>query len=141
MDKAELKKILRPLIKECIREVIFEDGTLSTIISEVLSGTTGQKIVSENLSLPKFETKPETNSRTERRQNHLQERKKKMLDTIGREAYNGVNLFEGTSPMKSQTSVTSHSGASALEGVAPGDSGVDITSFTSSNIWKKLAGN
>ena len=35
MDKAELKKILRPLIKECVKEVIFEDGTLSTIISEV----------------------------------------------------------------------------------------------------------
>ena len=31
MNKNELKKILKPLIKQCIKEVIFEDGTLSTI--------------------------------------------------------------------------------------------------------------
>ena len=38
MNKTELKKILKPLIKQCIKEVIFEDGTLSTIISEVAVG-------------------------------------------------------------------------------------------------------
>ena len=39
MKKDELKNILRPLIKECIKEIIFEEGTLSAIISEVVRGT------------------------------------------------------------------------------------------------------
>jgi hypothetical protein len=37
MNKNELKKVLKPLIKECIKEVIFEDGTLSSIIAEDIS--------------------------------------------------------------------------------------------------------
>ncbi len=41
MKKNELKKILKPLIKECVKEVIFEEGALSTIISEVMKGTSG----------------------------------------------------------------------------------------------------
>ena len=45
MKKDQLKKILRPMIKECIREVIFEEGTLSTIISEVVRGTSSQQVV------------------------------------------------------------------------------------------------
>tara|TARA_R110002110_G_scaffold369544_1_gene579586 strand:+ start:523 stop:948 length:426 start_codon:yes stop_codon:yes gene_type:complete len=141
MNKTELKKILKPLIKECIKEVIREDGTLSAIVSEVMKETAGQSVVYETKKVPRLETDNEFASRRQRKQKHLQERKKKMLDVIGREAYNGVNLFEGTSPMKPSTSATSHPGGSALEGVAPGDSGVDISSFTSSNIWKKLAGN
>ena len=39
MNKNELKKVLKPLIKECIKEVMFEDGTLSSIIAEVMRGT------------------------------------------------------------------------------------------------------
>ena len=45
MNREELKKTLRPLIKECIKEVIFEEGVLSGIISEVVKGTGGQRIV------------------------------------------------------------------------------------------------
>ena len=44
MNKQEIRKILKPLIKQCIKEVIFEEGTLSTIISEVLKGTSGELI-------------------------------------------------------------------------------------------------
>ncbi len=33
MNKQELKKILKPLIKEGIKEVIFDDGTLSTDVN------------------------------------------------------------------------------------------------------------
>ena len=49
MKKDELKKVLKPLIKECIKEVIFEEGTLSTIIREVVDGT-GQMSLKENKS-------------------------------------------------------------------------------------------
>jgi hypothetical protein len=141
MNKEELKKILKPLIKECIKEVIFEDGTLSTIISEVMKGTSGQKIVTEAKHTPRLENKQETNARIQRKQNQLKEQKRKMLDAIGKNAYNGVNLFEGTTPMTPPRNQSSPQGAKALDGVAPNDPGVDISSFASSGVWKKLAGN
>ena len=45
MKKSELRQVLKPLIKECIKEVIFEEGILSNIVSEVAQGLGGQTIV------------------------------------------------------------------------------------------------
>ena len=59
--------LLKPLIKECIKEVIFEIGTLSTIISEVLKGTQGLNVIRE-----RKETKRQNSHENE-------ERKKKRL--------------------------------------------------------------
>ena len=132
MNKIELKKILRPLIKECIKEVIFEEGALSTIISEVLKGTSNQQIISETKNKPKLETNEEANVRRQKKQQKLHEQKRKMLDAIGKDAYNGVDLFEGTTPMAPQRSQSSPAGSQALGGVSPSDPGVDISSFASS---------
>ena len=141
MKKEELKKILKPLIKECIKEVIFEEGALSTIISEVMKSTSSQQVVSETKTKPKLETNEEASVRRQRKQNQLHEQKRKMLDAIGKDAYNGVDLFEGTTPMAPQRSQTSPAGSQALDGVSPRDPGVDLSSFASSGVWKKLAGN
>ena len=140
MKKDQLKKILRPMIKECIREVIFEEGTLSTIISEVVRGTSSQQVVvSETKTNP---VKQQNNTeRAERKRKQLLEQKRKMLDAIGSTAYNGVDLFEGTTPIASTPSGGTPQGSGALDGVAPNDPGVDISSFASNGIWKKLAGN
>tara|TARA_R110002110_G_scaffold50394_2_gene149232 strand:+ start:112 stop:528 length:417 start_codon:yes stop_codon:yes gene_type:complete len=138
MNKVELKKILKPLIKECIKEVIFEDGTLSTIISEVIKGTSTQQVVYETKTPQRLETNQESQ---QRRSQLLKEQKKKMLDSIGRDAYNGVDLFEGTSPMTAPRGATSPQGSKALDGVSPGDPGVDISAFGTLGIWKKLSGN
>mgnify|MGYP003649346870 CR=1 FL=1 len=139
MNKNELKKMLKPLIKECIKEVIFEDGTLSTIISEVLKGTSGQQIVVE-APAPSFKRDPEI---AERKRKQLLEQKKRMLDSIGADAYNGVNLFEGTTPLPTNRGTSSNpAGSGALDGVAAGDPGVDLSSFgITSNTMKKLVGN
>ena len=139
MNKTELKKILKPLIKECIKEVIFEEGTLSTIISEVVKGTgTRNQVVAEST------VKKPVISRavaTDARKNQLKEQKRKMLDAIGRDSYNGVDLFEGTTPMNAPRTSSSPHGSRPLDGVDPNDPGVDISSFATSGIWKKLAGN
>ena len=65
MNKTELKKMLRPLIKECIKEVIFEEGTLSTIISEVMIGTAQhqQPLMQENKQRVQLESNEQTNRR------------------------------------------------------------------------------
>lgn len=137
MKKAELKKILKPMIKECIKEVIFEDGTLSSIISEVIQGV-GQPIVEQKQTMP---TKPKPQYETEdQARARLNEQRKKMMDAIGGDSYNGVNLFEGTTPTTAPK--TQSSAYSALEGVDPNDPGVDISSVMnkSSAIWSKMKG-
>ena len=136
MKKNELKKILKPLIKECIKEVIFEEGALSTIISEVMKGTSGaQQIVETKAQQPKQDF-----ARQERKLQEAKERKRKLLDSIGKDAYNGVNLFEGTTPAPAPTS---GQGQGPLDGVAPSDPGVDISNIFSGHsakIWQKLSG-
>ena len=131
MNKQELKKILRPLIKECIKEVIFDDGVLSGIINEVMQG----------VATPQISEKPQKQMNIQEMSNkqvRLNEQKKKMLDAIGHNAYNGVDLFEGTTPTPSQTAA----GQGALSGQASDDPGVDISKLIGSGaIWKKLAGN
>jgi len=133
MKKNELKKILKPLIKQCIKEVIFEDGTLSTIIAEVLRGTSSSQPIVEVKNVENNE------KRLLARQEKSKAKRRKMLDAIGRDAYNGVDLFEGTTPAPAQGTT----GKGALSDVNPNDPGVDISSIfspESSQIWKKLSG-
>tara|TARA_Y100001970_G_scaffold292746_1_gene435595 strand:- start:4571 stop:4996 length:426 start_codon:yes stop_codon:yes gene_type:complete len=141
MNKNELKKILKPLIKQCIKEVIFEDGTLSNIVSEVAMGLGSANVISEVQTSPsktvKLESDAAMQARMEAKKASLRDQKKKMLDAIGNSAYNGVDLFEGTTPAPAPQ----EKGQGPLSGVDPSDPGVDITNFTSSAHWKKLAGN
>jgi hypothetical protein len=135
MNKQELKKILKPLIKECIKEVIFEDGTLSSIISEVVKGV-GEPIIETKQRFPKKQQPQyETNEQAKTR---LKKQRNKMMEAIGKDAYNGVNLFEGTTPAPAPQ----ENGRGALSDVDPSDPGVDISSFMgkSSLIWEKMAG-
>ena len=132
MNKTELKKILKPLIKQCIKEVIFEDGTLSNIVSEVARGLGTTPVITETQTPNKQKMKLESESDAKAR---LQ-RKRQMLDAIGKDAYNGVDLFEGTTPAPPPE----QQGRGPLSGVDPRDPGVDITNFASSGMWKKLAG-
>jgi len=144
MNKNELKKILKPLIKECIKEVIFEDGTLSTIISEVVKGTSGQIVEhKQETTYRTLETNEEASRRLQEKKMQAQNRRKALLDAIGRDSYNGVDLFEGTTPAPpSRNNSTTPQGSKPLDGVDPRDPGVDISAFgMSSGIWKKLAGN
>ena len=131
MNKNELKKMLKPLIKECIKEVLFEeDGALSHVIKEVAVGLVGKQLINETKVAP---PKPRKKNNQQ-----LKQRKKQLLDAIGRDAYGGVNVFEGTTPAPPQK----QQGQGPLDGVDPGDPGVDISSVIgkSSAIWSKMAG-
>jgi len=135
MNKKELKKILKPLIKECIKEVVFEDGTLSSIISEVMQGVSQPMVESSQAITKKQEPEYESDAQVRAK---LNEQRKKMMDAIGGEAYNGINLFEGTTPAPAQKK----QGKGPLDDTDPRDPGVDISSFMgkSSMIWQKMAG-
>mgnify|MGYP003672920456 CR=1 FL=1 len=148
MSNNDLKHTLRPLIKECVKEVIFEEGFLSGIVTEVLMGVqaAGVSPIMEASAPPMPETRPQGPSETELRE-HNNERKRKMQETrqqmaeaIGRDAYNGIDLFEGTKPLpKGGTAGKTEGPADPLAGVDPNDSGVDIAAFFgSSQNWSKM---
>ena len=135
MKKADLKKAIKPLVKECIHEVLFEEGLLSNIVSEVAIGMQGNIIKEVSNSRPQT-----TNNKTQQQSdfaNKLKEQKRRMLDAIGKDAYNGVDLFEGTSPVPAQQQQQS---AGTVDLGAPSDSGVDISSLMggATQIWNAM---
>ena len=136
MNKDQLKKTLRPIIKECIKEVIFEEGILSSIISEVVKGTSQPLVESRQ---PTYQ-QPQIDYEAKKRED--KERRKKILDSIGRDAYNGVDLFEGTQPLQERRSTAaSPHGSKPLDGIAPNDPGVTLGALgVDTRLWSKLAG-
>ena len=60
-----------------------------------------------------------------------------MLDAIGTDSLNGVNIFEGTEPLKKAGVPGAASPSSPLQGYQPSDSGVDISNIFSSK-WKDM---
>ena len=137
MKKSEFKQ----LIKESVREVLVTEGFLSTIVAEDVKGI-GTNIVTESdIKKEPIEEKVKFQEmKVQEKKNHLQETKKRMLDAIGKDAYGGVNVFEGTSPMRKGGSPDSSVAPStALGDVDPSDPGVDISGILgSSNAWKQM---
>ena len=127
MKKSELKKILKPLVNECIKESLMEDGLISGIIAEVVKGmNTPQPIVeaTQPQADPVME-RMKRNAFDAEQSNKLKEHKKKLMAAIGGNAYNGMDLFEGTTPAPTQASSTAQ--ASPMSGQSSTDPGVDIS--------------
>ena len=128
MKKSELKTLIKPLVKECIHEVLLEEGLLSNVVAEFAKGMQAALLV-ENKS-PANVAKKSQDSRVK-----LAEHRKKMLDAVGRDAYNGTDLFEGTTPI-----ATNQPQAGAPDLGDPRDSGVDISSLIGhgAQIWQNM---
>ena len=137
MKKSELKKILKPLVKECIKESILEEGILSGIISEVTKGLSSKIVVEQKaVQTPApVEAQVQAPSVNER----IAEHRKKLMSAIGGDAYNGIDLLEGTTPAPAARSPEAQAG-SPLGGMDPNDSGIDITGIMAvgGNKWKDL---
>ena len=145
MNKKELKALIKPIVKECINEVLLQEGVLSSIISEVMIGTQAA-VLKEQAPAPskpkrRVETDDEAMRRLQERKRQANNQKKKLLDAIGKDAYGGVDLFEGTQALSSGGNPDSGTQAQgALSGYAPDDAGVNIDGLLnlSGNTWKKL---
>tara|TARA_R100000008_G_C3506715_1_gene126633 strand:- start:102 stop:527 length:426 start_codon:yes stop_codon:yes gene_type:complete len=138
MKRSELKKIIKPIVKECIRESLLEGGVLSKVISEVMKGVGAQTQIVE-AKAPVVPIRDNKKLAQKERQKLL-ETKRQMLDAIGKDAYNGVNIFEGTTPVKRAGSPgVETSSRGPLADVDPSDSGVDISSLMgNSAAWKQI---
>ena len=127
MKKSELKNI----IKECVREVIFEEGMLSGIVSEVVQGMGTATLVQEARRQPA----PQVNQR-------MAENKQQVLNAVAANSYEDIKkkfsnpeLFEGTKPIVEAKG----SKGGALTGVATNDPGVDISSIPGFGSWSSVA--
>ena len=101
MKKSELKALIKPIVEECIRESLFKEGILSSIISEIMIGVSQTQPIVENK-----QQKPQVNPMKE-----LNARKNKLLDEIGRDSFKGVDVFEGTTPAPAPRAKNSQYGA------------------------------
>ena len=135
MKKSELKSI----IKECVKEILFEEGVLSNLVAEVAFGITkaqGQILESPQPSKAEDKFLRENKKSAEKeRKKRLLETKKKMLDAIGGEKMKGV--FEGTEPLPNTGQSNTHS---PMAGRDPSDAGVDISNLfgLAGQKWQKL---
>ncbi len=144
MTKTDLQRALRPLVKECVRDIIFEEGFLSGIISEVVAGLNAGQVLREtpirNTSTP-VEEENARQIAIEQQKARIDEARRRMADAIGREAYGGANLFEGTNPLpRGGNPDASPAPSNPLSGYGENDEGVNIDSLLGGvgRNWKKL---
>ena len=135
MKRSELKKLIKPMVKDCIREVLLEEGLLSGIVSEVAKGLNTAPLIREEV----MHEAPRP--RVEKKRNHLAAERKMLLDAIGRDAYGGVDIFEGVEPAPPQQSPQTMA-ANPLANENPNDPGVDISGIFNmgGKNWKALMG-
>ena len=136
MKKSEFKE----MIKESVKEVLIEEGVLKSVISEVVKAVGQTQPVQQAIATQQNFTEQVSSEAAEKQKQKLAETRKRMLDAIGKDSFGGVDLFEGTTPMRKGGSPNAPaSPSSALEGVDPSDAGVDISSLLGvTNAWKQL---
>ncbi len=138
MDPKELKKILRPLVKEVVTEVLAEFGA--------------KAIVAESVSLPKQEPKPSVESTF--RKAMIPQRKndggaytdtKKRIDEELKKAgilSKNFNPFDGTQALTEAQAANGTPATQAPGGLDVNDPGVDVSNLIGGNAarWKAHMG-
>ena len=138
MKKSQLKRVIKPIVEECINEVLLEKGLLSSIISEVVKGI-------QPLQQSPMQQRPvmQENKLMQQQRQELQEQKYEMMKEQKRKLLNaagfGVDVFSGTEPIE-EAADPSNGQAGALSGVAPSDPGVDIAGImaVANRDWSKM---
>ena len=110
MTKSEMKKIMKPLVKECLQEMLLEEGLLSNLISEVNKGnktTFSESSRRDPTPLrPREQVKPQVKPQ-------INEVRRKLADSIGNGAY--ANVFEGIEPAPSPSNLGGDNGDPGLD--------------------------
>ena len=132
MNKQQLKKVIKPMVKDCVYELLLEEGFLSSIISEVAKGLTGATLINETQQsqpTPQPQPTPRVDFSAQRNQ---------LMEAIGKGAYNDVDLFENTAPAPPEPK--SAGPGSPMSGIDPNDRGIDISAIEklAGRNWKNL---
>ena len=119
MKVSELKQIIKPLIKECLKEVLVEEG-----FTKMLSEAIKPQPVAQQISTVQKQNVQEVTAQKKNVQ-QINEERKKLLDSIGK---SGFDAFAGTEPLKEDVQVKGS------------DPGIDIGGLMGGNkdVWKKM---
>ena len=85
---------MKPLVKECLQEMLLEEGLLSSLINEVNKGN--KHIYSESTRRDPETTSPKKQPQQPQSKPQINEVRKKLADSIGKGAY--ASVFEGLEP-------------------------------------------
>ena len=135
MKRADLKRLMKPLIRECIHEVLVDEGILAKVVSEVAKGM-GNLIVEDRQVVPEPSISVNHNQEVlDQQKKKMQAAREQLTKSVGGDAYS--NIFEGVTPAPSPT----EPGHGALSDIPADDPGVDISAIMSvgGRHWKKLA--
>ena len=124
MKLDEFRKLLKPMIKDMVKQALIEEGLLSNIVSEVAQGL----VLAESKS-----AQPPRREQQRPQNNEAIEHARRELEAMKSE---NRQIFEGTQPMPSGD------GRVALSGVAPNYPGVNIDKLLGKveHKWSKLIG-
>lgn len=119
MKLSELKQIIKPLIKECLKEVLVEEG-----FTKMLSEATKPQPVVQQIKTAQKQNVQEVAVQKNNVQ-QINEERKKLLDSIGK---TGFDAFAGTEPLREDKEVKGS------------DPGIDIGGLMGNNkqIWKQM---
>jgi hypothetical protein len=141
MKRSELKTILKPLIKQCVREALLEEGVLSSVVAEVVRGVS-QPLVENKQTFSPDDSKRQTLLEQQRRRieeekyQRLKEQKRKILDATGLDS----TIFKDVKPLTEGGAPGASPSPGVLADTDPNDSGVDISGIMAlgGNNWKNL---
>lgn len=124
MTKSEMKRLIKPMVKECMQEMLLEEGLLSNLIKEVMKAQPRQNISEPKvtkMNAPPFSLGAIAQAGKKESPAKLTEARRKLADSIAQGAYGGV--FEGLDPIP---------GDSRIPGASEdfGDPGIDLSMLT-----------
>ena len=133
MKTNELKKVLKPLIKQTIKEVLLEEGVLSQVVSEVVRGMGAQTIT----EVKRGPDPADIRRQEEELERQRQERIRRLNESVG-PIGGGINVFENVKPVAG----TEQEEGRALSGLTSNDPGVDISGIMkiANGKWNSLKG-
>ena len=139
INKANLKKLLAPIIKECVREalsdkdliqeIVLSSGVLSTVVKEVATGLNESRRSSTDFSRMIGESGPSQAIIESRRQRKQTRSQVSTLPPKQKRPPRASTEFEKTHQEVDRDYAGKRNTYGALAGSDPGDGGVSLSSF------------
>jgi hypothetical protein len=124
MTKSEMKKLIKPMVKECMQEMLLEEGLLSNLIKEVMKAQPIREIQEQRpvkMDATPFSLAEKARPQGKNSVSKISEARRRLADSIGNGAYGEV--FAGLEPAPGGANIPSSSEDT-------GDPGIDLSMLT-----------
>ena len=134
MKADEFKKILKPLIKQTVKEVLLQEGVLSKVVAEVARGL--QQPLMERQMAPAKVTADRDRQVDRQEEKEYEKQRQERIKRLNESTGIGAEIFNNVKNIPEADS------QSPLSGIRSDDAGVDISGIQNlaSGKWKQLTG-